>query len=129
MPQIEEERNFRAHRSGIGGRDAVSAPEPVAQDLREIGRVERTLFVIDRLDNADLRRRANVDLNKGETRHTLARTMLFIAAFAEIIRGSFLRRNPARYALHHRIGTAQRRVNGRDLCQHSRKRIDGQIEQ
>lgn len=42
---------------------------PVARALREIGRVERTLFMLDRLDDADIRRRTNADLNKGEARN------------------------------------------------------------
>lgn len=38
---------------------------------REIGRVERTLFIIEWLLDADLQRRANVGLNKGEAHHAL----------------------------------------------------------
>jgi TnpA family transposase len=50
---------------------------PVARALREIGRVERTLFMLDWLDDADLRRRTNVNLNKGEARNALARAVFF----------------------------------------------------
>jgi hypothetical protein len=39
---------------------------PVARALREIGRVERALFMLDWLDDVDLRRRTNANLNKGE---------------------------------------------------------------
>ena len=39
--------------------------------LREIGRVERTLFIIEWLLNADMQRRANIGLNKGEAHHAL----------------------------------------------------------
>lgn len=39
--------------------------------LREIGRVERTLFIIEWALNIDLQRRANIGLNKGEAHHAL----------------------------------------------------------
>ncbi len=39
--------------------------------LREIGRVERTLFIIDWLLDADMQRRAQIGLNKGEAHHAL----------------------------------------------------------
>ena len=35
--------------------------------LREIGRVERTLFIIDWLLDIDMQRRAQIGLNKGES--------------------------------------------------------------
>lgn len=50
---------------------------PVARALREIGRVERTLFMLDWLDDPDLRRRTNANLNKGEARNALARAVFF----------------------------------------------------
>ena len=39
--------------------------------IREIGRVERTLFIIDWLLDADMQRRAQIGLNKGEAHHAL----------------------------------------------------------
>ena len=39
--------------------------------LREIGRVERTLFIIDWLLDIDMQRRAQIGLNKGESHHAL----------------------------------------------------------
>lgn len=45
--------------------------------LRELGRVERTLFTLDWLQKPDLRRRAQVGLNKGELRNSLARALRF----------------------------------------------------
>jgi TnpA family transposase len=38
----------------------------LALALREIGRIERTLFIIDWLLDADMQRRAQIGLNKGE---------------------------------------------------------------
>ncbi len=43
----------------------------LAVTLREIGRVERTLFIIDWLLDADKQRRAQIGLNKGEAHHAL----------------------------------------------------------
>lgn len=43
----------------------------LAAALREIGRVERTLFIIEWLLDADMQRRAQIGLNKGEAHHAL----------------------------------------------------------
>jgi TnpA family transposase len=47
----------------------------LALALRELGRIERTLFVLEWLSDADLRRRVTAILNKGELRNTLARAV------------------------------------------------------
>ena len=44
--------------------------------LREIGRVERTLFMLEWIENPALRRRVSAGLNKGEARNSLARRIL-----------------------------------------------------
>jgi TnpA family transposase len=49
----------------------------LAKALREIGRLERTLFTLDWISDPALRRRANAGLNKGEARNALARTVFF----------------------------------------------------
>ncbi len=49
----------------------------LALALREVGRVERTLFTLDWLQDVGLRRRAQIGLNKGEARHALARALFF----------------------------------------------------
>jgi TnpA family transposase len=49
----------------------------LAKALREIGRVERTLFTLDWITDPALRRRAQAGLNKGEARNALARTLFF----------------------------------------------------
>jgi TnpA family transposase len=43
----------------------------LAAALREIGRVERTLFMIDWVLDADMQRRTQIGLNKGESHHAL----------------------------------------------------------
>lgn len=45
--------------------------------LRELGRIERTLFALDWMQNVELRCRVNVGLNKGEARNALARAIFF----------------------------------------------------
>ncbi len=42
---------------------------------REFGRIERTLFILDWLQDPDLRRRSTAGLNKGEARHALAKAV------------------------------------------------------
>jgi TnpA family transposase len=49
----------------------------LALALRELGRVERTLFTLEWLQNPALRRRVNAGLNKGEARNALARAFFF----------------------------------------------------
>jgi integrase len=45
--------------------------------LRELGRIERRLFILDWLQSVELRRRVNTGLNKGEARNALARAVFF----------------------------------------------------
>ena len=47
----------------------------LALALRELGRIERTLFVLDWLLDPELRRRLTAILNKGELRNNLARAV------------------------------------------------------
>ena len=49
----------------------------LSQALRELGRIERTLFTLDWLQNVELRRRVNAGLNKGEAKNALARAVFF----------------------------------------------------
>ena len=49
----------------------------LAKALRDLGRLERTLFTLDWLEYPDLRRRAHDELNKGEARNSLARAVFF----------------------------------------------------
>ena len=43
--------------------------------LGEIGRIERTLFMLDWIENVKLRKDCHAGLNKGEARHSLARAV------------------------------------------------------
>ena len=55
----------------------------VAAALRELGRLERTLFTLDWIDDPELRRTTGQELNKGESRNSLARAV-FIHRLGEI---------------------------------------------
>jgi TnpA family transposase len=55
----------------------------VAAALRELGRLERTLFTLDWIDDPELRRTTGQELNKGEARNSLARAV-FIHRLGEI---------------------------------------------
>jgi TnpA family transposase len=43
----------------------------LAVALREVGRIERTLFIIEWILDTDMQRRAQIGLNKGEAHHAL----------------------------------------------------------
>src|SRR5271165_3457558 len=49
----------------------------LALALREIGRIERTLYTLDWLERVPLRRQTTAELNKGESRNALARAVCF----------------------------------------------------
>jgi len=49
----------------------------LALAIRELGRIERTLFLLDWMQDPTLRIRVQAGLNKGEARNTLARTVFF----------------------------------------------------
>jgi TnpA family transposase len=44
----------------------------LAWRLREIGRIDRTMFTLDWLQSPELRRRVTVGLNKGEAKNALS---------------------------------------------------------
>jgi hypothetical protein len=49
----------------------------LALALRELGRIERTLFTLDWLLDKDLRQRVTAGLNKGELKNSLAKAVCF----------------------------------------------------
>lgn len=60
----------------------------LAVALRELGRIERTLFALDWMQNIELRRRVQTGLNKGEAKNALARAV-FLNRLGEIRDRSF----------------------------------------
>jgi TnpA family transposase len=71
-------KQIRVHWDAIL-RLATSIPRQngLAVALRELGRIERTLFILDWLQGVELRRRVQAGLNKGEARNALARAVFF----------------------------------------------------
>lgn len=61
MPPSQLLRKFASH----------PRQHDLAIALREVGRIERTLFIINWLLDSDMQRRAQVGLNKGESHHAL----------------------------------------------------------
>lgn len=55
----------------------------LAVALRELGRIERTLFALDWMQSVELRRRVQIGLNKGEAKNALARAV-FLNRLGEI---------------------------------------------
>jgi TnpA family transposase len=55
----------------------------IAITLRELGRIERTLFILDWLQNLELCQRVHAELNDGEPRNALA-SAVFIYRHGEI---------------------------------------------
>lgn len=49
----------------------------LALTLRDVGRLQRSAFMLDWLRDPELRRRAGVGLNEGEARNALARAVFF----------------------------------------------------
>ncbi len=49
----------------------------IAQALKEIGRIEKTIFILDYISDETMRRRIQRGLNKGELMNALARTLFF----------------------------------------------------
>ena len=60
----------------------------LAVALRELGKIERSLFTLDWLQDVELRRRVNVGLNKGEAKNALARAV-FLNRLGEMRDRSF----------------------------------------
>ena len=60
----------------------------MAVALRELGRIERTLFALDWMQNVELRRRVQIGLNKGEAKNAFARAV-FLNRLGELRDRSF----------------------------------------
>ena len=51
--------------------ESIPRQHELAVTLREIGRLEQSLLIVDWVLDADMQRRANTGLNKGEAHHAL----------------------------------------------------------
>jgi TnpA family transposase len=54
---------------------AYQRQNPLDLALQELGRIERTLFMLDWLESPQLRQRCHAGLNKSEQRHALAQVV------------------------------------------------------
>ncbi|WP_337020223.1 transposase, partial [Oceanobacillus massiliensis] len=61
----------------MGKLGSYARQNKVATALREIGRIEKTIFILDYITNETLRRRIHRGLNKGEAMNGLARALFF----------------------------------------------------
>ena len=61
----------------LGKLSAYPRQNGLAVALREVGRLERSIFMLNWLRDIDLRRRSQAGLNKGEARNALARAIFF----------------------------------------------------
>ncbi len=50
-----------------------SRPSGLAQAIMAVGRVNKTLYLLNYIDDEDYRRRILTQLNRGESRHAVAR--------------------------------------------------------
>lgn len=61
----------------MGKLGSYSRQNSLATTLREIGRIDKTLFILDYISSEALRRRIQRGLNKGEAMNALARAIFF----------------------------------------------------
>lgn len=52
-------------------------PSALAQAIIEVGRINKTLYLLNYIDNEDYRRRILTQLNRGESRHAVARAICY----------------------------------------------------
>lgn len=61
----------------MGKLGSYTRQNKVAKALREMGRIEKTIFILDYLSNKKLRRKVQRGLNKGEAMNSLVRAIFF----------------------------------------------------
>jgi TnpA family transposase len=61
----------------MGKIGSYSRQNSLALALKEMGRIEKTIFILDYISNEELRRRIQKGLNKGEAANALARAIFF----------------------------------------------------
>jgi len=67
----------------MGKIGSYSRQNSLATALREMGRIEKTIFILDYISSEAMRRRINRGLNKGEAMNALARA-IFFGKFGEL---------------------------------------------
>jgi len=71
------DQNGNSHRLGDPAQARGLSPPERALALRELGKLERTFFTLQWLQDPELRRRSHVGLNKGEQQNALRRAVFF----------------------------------------------------
>jgi TnpA family transposase len=61
----------------MGKLGSYARQNKVAKALREMGRIEKTIFILDYISSESIRRRIQRSLNKGEAMNALARAIFF----------------------------------------------------
>ncbi|WP_369412678.1 Tn3 family transposase [Pelosinus baikalensis] len=61
----------------MGKLGSYSRQNSLATALREMGRIEKTIFILDYISSESMRRRIQKGLNKGEAMNALARAIFF----------------------------------------------------
>lgn len=61
----------------MGKLGSYARKNSLSMALREMGRIEKTIFILDYISSEELRRRIQKGLNKGEAANTLARAVFF----------------------------------------------------
>ena len=61
----------------MGKLGSYARQNKMASSLRELGKIEKTIFILDYITDETLRRRVNRGLNKGESMNALARALFF----------------------------------------------------
>jgi TnpA family transposase len=61
----------------MGKLGSYARQNSIATALKEMGRIEKTIFILDYISNEELRRRIQRGLNKGEAMNALARAIFF----------------------------------------------------
>lgn len=61
----------------MGKLGSYARQNKVAKALREMGRIEKTIFILDYISSESIRRRIQRSLNKGDAMNALARAIFF----------------------------------------------------
>ena len=77
MQNKKKEANARYRSYVFVGPLRGKRPSTLARAIRELGRIQRTLYLLNYVDDPDYRRRILTQLNRGEERWGIARTICF----------------------------------------------------
>ncbi|MBU3128975.1 transposase [Clostridium tagluense] len=61
----------------MGKLGSYARQNSLAKELSELGKIEKTIFILDYLSDEDFRRKFQIGLNKGEAMNALARAIFF----------------------------------------------------